>query len=54
MRILLDTHLLLWALAEPNRLAVTTRAALEDACNEVLFSAASLRAIAIKESFWPA
>jgi PIN domain nuclease of toxin-antitoxin system len=48
MRLLLDTHLLLWALAEPDRLDAATRAALEDAGNEVLFSAASLWEIAIK------
>lgn len=48
MRLLLDTHLLLWALAEPDRLDAVTRAALEDPGNEVLFSAASLWEIAIK------
>lgn len=48
MRLLLDTHLLLWALATPQRLDATTRAALEDAANTVLFSAASLWEIAIK------
>ena len=48
MRLLLDTHLLLWALAEPERLDATTRMALEDPDNEVLFSAASLWEIAIK------
>ncbi|MDB5370661.1 MAG: hypothetical protein JWP20_2219 [Roseomonas sp.] len=48
MRLLLDTHLLLWALATPDRLDATARAALEDPENEVLFSAASLWEIAIK------
>lgn len=48
MRLLLDTHLLLWALAEPERLGNVTRGALEDTGNEVLFSAASLWEIAIK------
>lgn len=48
MRLLLDTHLLLWALASPERLDAATRAALEDPGNEVLFSAASLWEIAIK------
>ncbi|MFC3125535.1 type II toxin-antitoxin system VapC family toxin [Pseudoroseomonas globiformis] len=48
MRLLLDTHLLLWALASPERLDAVTRAALEDPDNEVLFSAASLWEIAIK------
>ena len=48
MRLLLDTHLLLWALATPERLDAATRAALEDPDNEVLFSAASIWEIAIK------
>ncbi|MFC4168509.1 type II toxin-antitoxin system VapC family toxin [Teichococcus aestuarii] len=48
MRLLLDTHILLWALAEPHRLGPEARAALEEPENEVLFSAASLWEIAIK------
>ncbi|MDJ0390274.1 type II toxin-antitoxin system VapC family toxin [Roseomonas sp. E05] len=48
MRLLLDTHLLLWALATPERLDAATRAVLEEPDNEVLFSAASLWEIAIK------
>jgi PIN domain nuclease of toxin-antitoxin system len=48
MRLLLDTHLLLWAVAEPQRLDAATRAALEEPENEVLFSAASIWEIAIK------
>jgi PIN domain nuclease of toxin-antitoxin system len=48
MRLLLDTHLLLWALAEPERLDPTTRAALEDPGNEMPFSAANLWEIGIK------
>lgn len=48
MRLLLDTHLLLWSLAEPARLDATMRSALEEPDNEVLFSAASLWEIAIK------
>jgi PIN domain nuclease of toxin-antitoxin system len=48
MRLLLDTHLLLWAVAEPQHLDAVTRAALEAAENEVLFSAASIWEIAIK------
>ena len=50
MRLLLDTHLLLWALAEPGRLDAKTKSALEHPGNEVLFSAASLWEIAIKAS----
>jgi PIN domain nuclease of toxin-antitoxin system len=48
MRLLLDTHVLLWALGEPGRLGAATRALLEDPANDVLFSAASIWEIAIK------
>lgn len=48
MRLLLDTHVLLWALADPRRLAQGARDAIESAENDVLFSAASIWEIAIK------
>ena len=48
MRLLLDTHLLLWALGAPERLDAATRELIEDPDNEVLFSAASIWEIAIK------
>jgi PIN domain nuclease of toxin-antitoxin system len=48
MRLLLDTHILLWALDAPARLDQKTRDLLEDPANEVLFSAASIWEIAIK------
>lgn len=48
MRILLDTHLLLWAAARSRRLPREARRLLEDAANEVHYSAASLWEIAIK------
>jgi len=48
MRILLDTHLLIWAVVEPDRLDTKTADDLEDAGNEILFSAASIWEIAIK------
>ena len=48
MRVLLDTHVLLWALAEPRRLDGETRTTLESADTEVLFSAASIWEIAVK------
>jgi PIN domain nuclease of toxin-antitoxin system len=48
MRLLLDTHVLLWALAEPARLGRTARAEIENPGNEVLYSAASIWEIAIK------
>jgi PIN domain nuclease of toxin-antitoxin system len=48
MRLLLDTHVLIWAVDEPSRLDAATRDLLEDPANEVLFSAASIWEIAIK------
>jgi PIN domain nuclease of toxin-antitoxin system len=48
VRILLDTHVLLWALAEPERLDPNCRVAIRSGDNEVLFSAASIWEIAIK------
>jgi PIN domain nuclease of toxin-antitoxin system len=50
MRLLLDTHILLWALGAPQRLAATARDALEIAENTVYFSVASLWEIAIKRA----
>jgi PIN domain nuclease of toxin-antitoxin system len=48
MRILLDTHVLIWALAKPRRLSTTARDSIADTQNDVLFSAASIWEIAIK------
>ena len=48
MRVLLDTLVLLWALAEPHRLDRETRATIESGDTEVLFSAASIWEIAAK------
>ena len=48
MRLLLDTHILLWSLADPRRLPDSAREAIETGENEVLFSAASIWEIAIK------
>ena len=48
MKLLLDTHLLLWAAGEPKRLPKDIRTLLEDGDNELLFSAASLWEVAIK------
>ncbi len=48
MRVLLDTHVLLWALSAPKRLGKEARTAIEDTGNEVMFSAASIWEIAIK------
>jgi PIN domain nuclease of toxin-antitoxin system len=48
MRLLLDTHLLLWAAGRPEHLPPAARTLLDDPANELLFSAASLWEIAIK------
>jgi PIN domain nuclease of toxin-antitoxin system len=48
MRVLLDTQVLLWALAEPRRLDAETRVTIESGDTEMLFSAASIWEIAIK------
>jgi len=48
VRLLLDTNLLLWAAGQPDRLPAAARASLDDADNQLLFSAASLWEIAIK------
>lgn len=48
MRILLDTHVLLWTLGKSSKLNADVRAKLEDPNNEVMFSAASIWEIAIK------
>jgi PIN domain nuclease of toxin-antitoxin system len=50
MRLLLDTHLLLWNAGEPSRLSVAARKMMNDARNELMFSAASFWEIAIKRS----
>lgn len=48
MKLLLDTHLLLWAAGEPGRLPAPARVLIKDRTNELIFSAASLWEIAIK------
>jgi PIN domain nuclease of toxin-antitoxin system len=48
MKLLLDTHLLLWAAGEPRRLSKQARALIDSPGNELLFSAASLWEVAIK------
>lgn len=48
MKLLLDTHLLLWAAGQPERLSAQARALMEEVDNQPLFSAASLWEIAIK------
>jgi PIN domain nuclease of toxin-antitoxin system len=48
MRLLLDTHVLLWSLAAPERLGRRALADIENPANLVMFSAASIWEIAIK------
>ncbi len=48
MKLLLDTHLLLWAAGEPRRLSKQARRLIDNSENELLFSAASLWEVAIK------
>lgn len=48
MRILLDTHLLLWAMAASRILPRTVKSQLLDPQNDIYYSAASLWEIAIK------
>lgn len=48
MKLLLDTHLLLWAAMQPDRLSSTAIELMNHPGNELLFSAASLWEIAIK------
>jgi PIN domain nuclease of toxin-antitoxin system len=48
MKLLLDTHLLLWAAGEPERLSTGARALIDDPANELFFSPASLWEIVIK------
>jgi len=49
MKLLIDTHLLLWAAGQPRRLPSAARKLINDPRNELLFSVASLWEIAIKK-----
>jgi PIN domain nuclease of toxin-antitoxin system len=48
MKLLLDTHLLLWAAGHPDRLSGEARTLIKNPENDLLFSAASLWEVAIK------
>lgn len=50
MTILLDTHLVLWMVAEPDRIPSTFRSVLENIEETLFYSAASIWEIAIKSS----
>ena len=48
MKLLLDSHLLLWTAGQPDRLSAEARKFIDNPDNELLFSAASLWEIIIK------
>ena len=48
MRLLLDTHILLWTIAESRRLSAHARALIGDAGSEITFSVINLWEVAIK------
>jgi len=50
VKLLLDTHLLLWAAGQPEKLSAEARRLLEDPRSVLYFSAASIWEIAIKRS----
>jgi PIN domain nuclease of toxin-antitoxin system len=50
MKLLLDTHLLLWAAGQPDRLSPEARKFIDNPANELLFSAASLWEVVIKRT----
>lgn len=49
MKLLLDTHLLLWTAEHSRRLSPTARKLINDSSNELFFSAASVWEISIKQ-----
>jgi PIN domain nuclease of toxin-antitoxin system len=48
MRLLLDSHTLIWSADRPDRITATAMTAMSDTANELLVSAATLWEIAIK------
>ena len=48
MKLLLDTHLLLWAAGQPGRLTAAAKNLIDSSANDLLFSAASIWEVAIK------
>ena len=51
MKLLLDTHLLLWAAGDSDRLSTDTRVLLSDEANTLHFSSASIWEVAIKSAY---
>lgn len=50
MKLLLDTHIFLWALSDPQRLSNSQRTAVEDPTNTVYLSSVCVAELAIKAS----
>lgn len=50
MKLLLDTHILLWAAGQPKKLPAAARRLLSDKRHQPYFSAASIWEVAIKQS----
>jgi len=50
VKILLDTHIFLWALAEPHRISAAKRSEIETPANIIYLSAISIAEIMIKSS----
>jgi PIN domain nuclease of toxin-antitoxin system len=50
LKVLLDTHVFLWVIADPERLSSRVQEIIKDARNEVLLSIASAWEIAVKSS----
>jgi len=50
MNIIIDTHIFLWALSDPNKISDAKRSALEDLSNTIYVSAVSIAELMIKAS----
>jgi PIN domain nuclease of toxin-antitoxin system len=50
VKLLLDTHIFLWAIADPGRLSVAQRREIEDPTNTIYLSAVSVSELVIKAS----
>ncbi|MCY2968610.1 MAG: type II toxin-antitoxin system VapC family toxin [Planctomycetota bacterium] len=48
MRVLLDSHILIWALDDPSKLSVTAIRTLQDPANEMVISAGTMWELSIK------
>ena len=48
MKTIIDTHALIWAVDDPERLGSKARAIIDDSRNEILFSSGSIWELAIK------